>query len=118
MLWSTYLLVAEHCGSTKGIYGSSQTQSAYVFPFSQVGCLRFSPHNDTHVKRQCDMVAKRVISATRLLELETWLYSLTAVGYQAGHLASLCLRFLMCKMRVIVTICKNGGGDNKVLRST
>lgn len=89
-----------------------------MFPFSQVGCLRFSPHNDTHVKRQCDVVAKRVISATRLLEFETWLYSLTAVGHQAGHLASLCLRFLMCKMRVIVTICKNGGGDNKVLRST
>lgn len=35
-----------------------------------------------------------------------------------GHLASLCLTFLMCEMRVIIIICKNGGWDNNVLRST
>lgn len=35
-----------------------------------------------------------------------------------GHLASLCLTFLMCEMRVIIITCKIRGWDNNELRST
>lgn len=104
------LLVAQHCGRTNDTDGSPQPQGACVFPFRQAGCLRFSLHHAMRVKRQSDVVAERVMSATRPLGFKAWLYAVTAVGPQAGHLASLCLRFPMCKTRVIAIICENGAG--------
>lgn len=108
-----HLLVAQHCGRTNEVDGSPQPQGACVFPFRQAGCLRFRLHHAMRVERQYDVVAERVMSASRPLGFKAWLYALPAVGPQAGHLSSLHLRFPMCKMRVIAIICKNGGRDNK-----
>lgn len=78
VLWSTYWLLSI-MGVQKAYMAVPKLRVLVCSFFSQVGCLHLSPHNDTHVKRQCDMAAKRVISATRLLEFETWLYSFIKV---------------------------------------
>lgn len=92
-----HLLVAQHCRGAKGIYSSPQTQGAYVSPISQAGCL----HNDIHARRQCDAVAEG-----DLCHQTAWVQSLNNCGISGGHLTPLCLRFLICKMGVII-ICKN-----------
>ena len=59
---------------------------------------------------QRDIVAEEVVSSTRLYVFKARLYPLIALGHQAGHLASWCLQFLLCKTEVITIICKNRGG--------